>query len=173
MLLVKNKRYVKRHVVGGAGIFDTIVNLFKKITSSNTARTIASNLSRAATSDLGKKAIGAAKTVGTELATSAISTAKDLAISKGKQLIDRAALTPKSVEVIKNLTGLEPNTPVITQKSKDILTSLINSGSNEAVTNINKLMMGHGLKTGHSAIRIEDLVRQTNRNAYGSGLRLA
>ncbi len=122
MLIVKNKRYVKKHVVGGAGIFDTITGLFKRLASSNAARSIAS--------DIGKHAINAAKTVGKELATSAISKAKDLAIEKGKQIID--------------------NTPVITQKSKDILTNLINGA-------------------GQNDIRIEDLVRKMN----GERLRLA
>jgi len=163
MLIVKNKRYMKKHVVGGAGIFDTISNFFKKFISS--------------------KAIESAKTVGKELATSAISsaisTAKDLAIEKGKRLIDKTfkkVLTPNNAEVTPNnsqtvieqhanqfakqLTGLEPN---LTQRSKDILASLINS--NTEATNINKLMMGNG----NSAIRIEDLVRKMN----GSGLRLA
>jgi hypothetical protein len=174
MLIVKNKRYIKRHVVGGSGIFDTISSFFKRLVSSNAARSVASNLSRAAASDIGKKAIGAAKTVGKELATSAISTAKDVAIEKGKQIIEsRAAkaLTPKNVELINKLTGLTPNTPVVTQKSKDILATLINAGANEATTNINKMMMGQGIKNtkGASAIRIQDLVKMSN----GAGLRLA
>ena len=116
MLIVKNKRYVKKHVVGGSGIFDTITGFLKRL----------------AASDIGKTAISAAKTVGKELATAAISKAKDVVIERGKRIID--------------------NTPVITQKSKDILTSLINA---EATT-------GQG-------IRIEDLVRKMN----GRGLRLA
>ncbi len=122
MLIVKNKRYVKKHVIGGAGIFDTITGFLKRLASSNAARSIAS--------DIGKHAISA---VGKELATSAISKAKDLAIEKGKQIID--------------------SKPAITQKSKDILTSLINSGA--------------GIE--QNAIRIEDLVRKMN----GGGLRLA
>lgn len=173
MLIVKNKRYIRKHIVGGAGIFDSVSNFFKRLITSNTAKSIASAATRAAASDIGKSAINSAKTVGKELATSAISTAKDLAIAKGKQLIDRAstkALTPRNIEVIKKLTGLEPNTPVITQKSKDILTNLINSGASEANTNINKLMMGQGINNNvNTAVRIEDLVRQMN----GAGLRLA
>ena len=164
MLIVKNKRFIKKYAVGGSGIVDTISGLFKRLTSSGAARALAA----AAATDIGKTAISSAKTVGTELAKSAISTAKDLAIAKGKKLIDKTSskiLTPKSVEIIKSLTGLEPNPPVITQKSKDILSSLINTGATEATTNINKLMMGQGMK----AIKIQDLVRQTN----GAGLRIA
>ena len=153
MLLVKNKRFVKRNTVGGAGIFDSITNLFKRLASSNTARSIASNLSKAAASDLGKTAIGAAKTVGTELATSAISAAKDVAIERGKQMINRTKVAAA---------------PALTQKSKDVLAGLISAAAAankripEDTTNINKLMMGQGC-----AIRIEDLVRK------GAGLRLA
>lgn len=173
MLIVKNKRYMRKHVIGGAGIFDSISNLFKKLITSNAAQKLASAATKAAASTVGKTAISSLKTVGKELATSAISTAKDLAIAKGKQLIDRTSkkvLSPKNVEMINNLAGLEPNAPVITQKSRDILTNLINSGATEATTNINKLMMGQGIKsTAKNAVRIEDLVRQMN----GAGLRLA
>jgi membrane-associated HD superfamily phosphohydrolase len=143
MLIVKNKRYVKKHVVGGAGFFDTISKFFKRLVSSNASRKVASNLSRAAASDIGKSAITAAKTVGKELATSAINAAKDVAIEKGKQLINNKA--------------------DISQKSKDILATLLNSDVNEAATNINKLMMDQG------TIIIQDLVKMRNV----SGLRLA
>ena len=165
MLIVNNnKRFVKKHIVGGAGIVDTLSSLFRRLTTSGAARALAA----AATTDIGKAAVSGAKTVGTELAKSAVSSAKDVLIKKGKQLIDRTStkiLTPKSVDIIKSLTGLEPNPPVITQKSKDILSSLVNTGATTATTNINKLMLGQGMK----AIKIQDLVRQTN----GAGLRLA
>ncbi len=159
MLIVNNKRYGKRHLIGGSGIFDTVANLLKRLSGSTIAKSIKSNLARAAASDLGKTAISAAKTAGKELATSAISTAKDIAIDRGKRLIDTTSaklLTQKNA-------GLEPNTPVITQESKDILTRLINSGANEASANISKILMGQGI---NNAIRIQDLVR-------GRGLRLA
>ena len=91
MLVVNNKRYVKQHTIGGSGIFDTFSNFFKRLISSKAAQAVASNLARAASTDLGKSAIGAAKTVGTEQTKSAISAAKDFAINKGKNLIDRVA----------------------------------------------------------------------------------
>lgn len=152
MLIVESKRYIKKHVVGGAGIFYTVSNFFKRQVSSNAAQSVARNLSRAAASDIGKSAINAAKTVGKELATSAISTAKVIAIDKGKQLIaktsSKSALTPNNVEVIKQVTGLPP---VITQKSKDILASLAGrmvqapaAQNSEASTNLNRLLAGQG-----------------------------
>ena len=94
---------------------------------------MATNLSKAAASDIGKSAINAGKAVGKELAASVVSAAKDAAIEKGKRLITR---TPE---------------PVLTQRSKDILESLVSNGA------------------GH-AVRIEDLVRRLNS---GGGLRLA
>lgn len=185
MLIVQNKRYIKKHIVGGAGIFDTIKNFFKRVTSSNAAKLIASAATKAAASDLGKTAISAAKTAGKEIATSAISAAKDLAIEKGKQLIDKAS-AKASAHALAKASAKASNPPVINKKTKDILASLIsgevNSGAHaeahakadaladEATTNINKMLMG-------SAIRIEDLVKangkKKNANSVGYGLRMA
>jgi hypothetical protein len=78
--------------------------------------------------------------------------------------------------VIKQITGLEPNPPVITQKSNDILASLINNRASEATTNLNRLLAGQGLRKtskASNAIRIEDLVKKMNGYASGGGLRLA
>lgn len=199
MLIVDNKRYIKKHIVGGSGIFDKISGFFKGFISSRAAQSLA----KAASTDIGKNAISAAKTVGKELATTAISKAKDVIIDKGKQFIDKK-LTPKSTEIIKQITTLpfidtqqrsdtslrDTSLRDLTQKSKDILNDIINSAS---TININKLMMGQGsngdgIAIG-GAIRIEDLVRRNNRDtlllgsslrgspsqslARGSGLRLA
>ena len=150
---------MRKYVIGGAGIFDTISNFLKKLAASNAAQKLASVATKAAATTVGKTAISSLKTVGKELATSAISTAADLAIAKGKQLIDKTSkkvLSPKYVEMINNLANP--------------MTNLINSGATEATTNINKLMMGQGIKSNaKNAVRIEDLVRQMN----GAGLRLA
>lgn len=43
MLVLKRKRYVRRHVVGGSGLLDTIGNLMKRLTG-NTAKQLASKL---------------------------------------------------------------------------------------------------------------------------------
>ena len=121
-----------------------------------------------AKTEIGKKAIEAGKTAAREVGLKAIDVGKDVAIAKAKALIDRAApkaLTPKNQETIRQPTGLTPNTPVITQKSKDALESLINMG---ATTNINKLLAGSGVARA-DAISIQDSVKRLN----GSGLRLA
>jgi len=162
MLIVKHKQYIKKHVIGGAGIFSTVAGFFKRLFTSNAAQSIASTLSRAAASDIGKTVISAGK----ELATSAISAAKDRAIEKVKQNNNSQVLTPE-----------------VTQNSKDLLANLIapsapallelNSGATgeaQALTNLNRLLAGQGIKSRQQkAIRIEELVRKLN----GGGLRLA
>ena len=87
MLIVKNKRYINKHVVGGAGIFDTISNFFKS---------------------------DAAKVVGKELAMTAIDKGKQLInkipnkpsviTQKSKDVL--ASLAAKNSEVTLNLNRL-------------------------------------------------------------------
>lgn len=81
-------------------------------------------------------------------------------------MVDKAAtklLTPKNQEVFTQLTGLQPQPAVITQKTKDTLTRLID----ERTTNINNLLAGSGIaKPGingygaSNAIAIQDLVKR-------------
>jgi len=40
MLIVKHKRYIKKHVIGGAGIFSTVAGFFKRLFTSNAAQSI-------------------------------------------------------------------------------------------------------------------------------------
>ena len=165
MLITNNQRYIKKHIVGGSGIFDTVLNFFLKAAGSAAAQKLAANISTAARTEIGKKALGAVKEVGLK----AIDVGKDVAIAKANSYINRAVpavLTPANQEALKKLTGLTPNPPVVTQKSKDILASLINVGASEATTNINKLIAGSGV---NKAISIQDLVKKLN----GSGLKLA
>ena len=61
MLITTKKRYLKKHVIGGAGIFDTIANLFKRVTGSTAAKAFASKLGSVAKTEIGKKAIEAGK----------------------------------------------------------------------------------------------------------------
>ena len=173
MLIVTTRRYKKQHVIGGAGVFDTVASFFTRLFTSNAAKQIAStalSVGKDAAKEIGKKAIDVGKTA---------------AIDAGKRLVDKAAaklLTPKNQEVITQLTGLQPQPAVITQKSKDTLTRLIDEGG----TNINKLLAGSGLaKPGmarpriakpvmngygaSNAIAIQDLVKTLN----GAGMKVA
>jgi hypothetical protein len=52
MIIITKRRYVKKHVVGGAGIMDTAASLFGRLLTSNAAKEIASAV--------GKKAVEAA-----------------------------------------------------------------------------------------------------------------
>lgn len=167
MLIVSKQRYKRKHVIGGAGLFDTVVNFSKRLATSNAAKAVASRLSSAAQTELGKKAIEAGKTAAKQIGLHAIDVGKDIAIAKAKTLIDRAAPLAhisKNQEVIK-----QPS--VLTQKSKDTLASLITSAnvaSNmEPTTNLNKLLAGSGV---HNAVAIQDLIKRLNT---GAGLRLA
>ena len=90
MLIVTNKRSVRKHVIGGRGLFDTIKNVLKRAVASNTSKLSLALMNKFAASELGKIAKSAAKTAGNELATSAISTAKDIAVEKGKQFLEKS-----------------------------------------------------------------------------------
>lgn len=166
-MLIK-RRFGKKHVIGGAGIFDTIAKIFKRVTGSTAAKAIASKLGTFAKTEIGKKAIEAGKTTAREVGLKAIDVGKDVAIAKAKALIDGFA--PKNQETLTNNNNnnnppVRSATPALTQKSKDSLAALINMG---ATTNINNLLAGSGV--GTNAISIQDLVKRLNT---GSGLRLA
>ena len=64
MLVVTKRRYKKLHVVGGAGIFDTVAGFFKRLVTSNAAKQIAStalSAGKQAAKDIGQKAIDVAR----------------------------------------------------------------------------------------------------------------
>ena len=86
MLIVHNRRFVKKHVIDGKGIFGTIKNIFKRAVTSKASV----SLYKIAANDLDKTAISAAKSAGNELAISEISTARDIAIEKGKQFLEKS-----------------------------------------------------------------------------------
>ncbi|KAH3701404.1 hypothetical protein DPMN_076390 [Dreissena polymorpha] len=161
MIVTTKRRYIKKHVIGGAGIFDTAANFVKRIvgstaakTAANVAKTVASKVSSASKTELGKKAITAGKSVVKEVGLKAIDVGKDVAIAKAKALID-GYKTPTNQE--------------LTQESRDALAFLINMGSNEVDIYNRFAGSGVGVKRA-AAISIQDLVKSLNT---GSGLRLA
>ena len=146
MLVVTKRRYKKSHIVGGAGIFDTVAGFFKKLVTSNAAKQLASS------------ALNASKQAAKEIGQKAIDVAKDKAVDVGKRFVEKAFVTPK-----------QP----ITQETKVILSRLLNNMGTQ-VPNMgtqiperieNNLMMGHGL---NNPIRIQDLVKRLN----GAGLKV-
>jgi hypothetical protein len=97
---------MKKHVDGGAGLFDSVVNFFKRMATSNAVKTIASKLTSAAQTELGKKAIEPGKTVAKEVGMKAIDVGS--AIAEATNFLDETAAA---------------QTSMLTQKSKDIRAS--------------------------------------------------
>lgn len=159
MIIPNRRRYKKRYVIGGSGIFDTVANFFKRLVVSDTAKQIAS------------KAMSAGKDVAKEIGKKAVDVGKTVAIDAGAKLVDKVVkklLAPKLSKI--------PAPVTLSRKNKDVLTRLINDASvnkvvvdDEAPTsNINNLMMGSG---GGGAISIQDLVQKLSN--VGGGLKLA
>ena len=84
-MIVYRNRYVKKHVIGGSGILDTLKNILRRAATSSASRAASTLASRIAKTELGREAIMATKSAGKELASAAISTAKDVAIDKGRK----------------------------------------------------------------------------------------
>ena len=79
-MIVYRNRYVKKHVIGGSGILDTLKNILRRAATSSASRAASTLASRIAKTELGREAIMATKSAGKELASTAISTAKDVLI---------------------------------------------------------------------------------------------
>ena len=173
MLITTKRRYIKKHVIGGAGIFDTVANFLKRMVGSTAAKALASKLSSAAQTEIGKKAIEAGKSAVKEIGFKAIDVGKDIVVKKVKDFIDKAAPKTSSTnqEVIKQAGDI--------RKAENTIASLINMYSkNEATTNnSNTLLAGSGVRANAraNAISIQELVKRLNASDpnTGSGLRLA
>ena len=179
-MIVYTNRFVKKHIVGGSGIMDTLKNLLRRAATSSASRAASTLASRIAKTELGREAVMASKSARKELASAAISTAKDVAIDKGRKTIEKLYAktgTPKPIEVAKS---------ALNQKSKDIISEIVSMG--EQLKNVVKNpyideydMMGSGLTAKPSAkpmnqklsiknvIRIQDIVKMKK----GNGLLIA
>jgi len=175
MLIVAKRRYKKQYVIGGAGIFDVVSGFFKKLFTSNAAKQIAST------------ALSAGKDAAKEIGKNALDVGKTAAIDAGKRLVDKAVakiMSPRNLPTTSPAVTAQFATQALlpfqhpqiqsgiplTQESKNVLNSLINDRALSKSTNINNLMMGHGMNSNaKSAIRIQDLVRRLN----GAGLKVA
>ena len=174
-MIVYTNRFVKKHIVGGSGIMDTLKNLLRRAATSSASRAASTLASRIAKTELGREAIMASKSAGKELASAAISTAKDVAIDKGRKTIEKLYAktgTPKPIEVAKS---------VLNQKSKDIISDIVSMGEQLGLAKKNPYIdeydrMGGGLSAKKSAklsaknaIRIQDIVKMKK----GNGLLIA
>ena len=78
-------------------------------------------MNKIAASELGKTAISAAKSAGNELAASAISTARDIAIEKGKQFLEKSRsknVRPVLSELNNQVLLLSGNEGIINKRTK-------------------------------------------------------
>ena len=170
MLIIPERKYMNQYVIGGSGIFSTVSNFFKRLASSNAAKSATTAIAKASSSDLGKTALAASK----EIATTAINTGKDVAVHKIKQLVNKKKDTDLPASVIKpSIDIVKPvHTEVIPhvakkQRATELVQSLVNysvaAPPKTESFNANKYLAS-GIKS--NAISIQDLVRQLN----GAGL---
>ena len=159
-MIVYRNRYVKKHIVGGSEIVDTFKNLLRRAATSSASRAASTLASRIAKTELGREAIMASKSAGKELLSAAISTAKDVAIDKGRKTIEKLYAktgTSKPLEVAKS---------ELNQKSKDIISEIVNRKQAPIIDDYS--MLGGGLSV-KNAIRIQDIVKMK----MGNGLLIA
>src|SRR5688572_24577978 len=168
MLIVIKRRYKKQHVIGGAGIFDTITGVFKRLFTSGVANRVAStafNVGKDAARELGKKALEVGK-------NTAIEAGKRLVAKAAAKLLASSVLSPRTVENQKVETSASVPPSKLTPENAAILARLIDNGARPAETNISNLLSGYGLRktsSSSNAVSIRDLVRHLN----GAGLKLA
>ena len=86
-MLITKRSYKKKYVIGGAGIFGSIVNIFARMFSNIAAKQLAS------------AALQAGKTPAKDSGMKAIDVGRNVANDAGKKLVEKAAKrlsTPKS-----------------------------------------------------------------------------
>ena len=153
-MIVYRNRYVQKHIVGGSGIVDTFKNFLRRAAASSASRAASTLANKIARTELGREAIMATKFAGKELASTAISTARDVAIDKGK----------KTNEKLYAKTGtLKPSEAAkseLSQKSKDIISGIVNRKLILSTSIMDEYSM-LGL-SNKNAIRIQDLVKKGN-----------
>ena len=159
-MLITKRKYKKKYVIGGAGIFSSIGNFLARMFSSNAAKQLASTAIQAekiAAKDIGMKAIDVGKTV---------------AFDADKKLVEKAAkrlTTPKS-QVANVVVPQIDNVLVPPEEIIKKVNDVISKYDNTSAINLNKLIDGSRIKRQNSAkeIAIQDFVKQIN----GSGLKI-
>ena len=182
MIVNKNYRYARKHVIGGSGIFDTIAKIFSRVASSAVAKKVGETASKAIASKFVQSAVipaakAAASKAASELVTHGVNKLADVVTQKGKSAIDIVGdkiLTPKSEETQERQRGFIPNVPTSQDKSvkrdeparaadlRNKVNEIIARYSNipkhdQPSVNINRLLSGMGMK--QNAISIQELVK--------------
>ena len=151
-MLITERTYKKKYVIGGPGIFGSIGNFFARMFSSNVAKQLASAALQAgqtAAKDIGMKAIDVDKTV---------------TIDAGKKLVEKASKmlsAPKS-----QVTNVMVPPEEITKKVNGVRAKYVDTSA----INLNKLIDGSSVNrtNASNAIAIQDLVKRLN----ASGLKV-
>ena len=151
-MLITKISYKKKYVIGGAGIFGFIGNLFTRMFSSKAAKQLAS------------AALRAGKTAAKDIGMKAIDVGKTAAIDAGKKLVEKAAkrlTTPKP-----QLDNVIVPPEEITKKVNEVIANYIDTSA----VNLNKRIDGSSVNrpSASNAIAIQDLVKRIN----GSGLKV-
>ena len=123
-MLITKRTYKKKYVIGGAGSFGSILNIFARMFSSNAAKKLAS------------VALQAGKTAAQDIEMKAIDVGKTVAINAGKKLVGKAAKrlsTPKS-QVANVMVPPEE----ITKKVNEVMAKYVDTSA----INLNKLIDG-------------------------------
>jgi len=94
MLLVRNRRFKKQHVIGGAGIFDSLINFL--------VRTFTSTAASSAAKEVGKAALEAGKSVAVDAGKKLIQRAME---SKSNSKKGSAVDTVRIQDLVKRLNG--------------------------------------------------------------------
>ena len=148
---ITKRTYKKKDVIGGAGIFGSIGNVFARMFSSNAAKQLAST------------AVQAGKTAAKDIAMKAIDVVKTVAIDAGKKLVEKAA---------KRLSGTKSQVPNVMVPPEEItkkVHAVIAKYVDTSAINLNKLIDGSSVNhpNAYNASAIQDLVSRIN----GSGLK--
>ena len=102
MLIVTKRRYKKQHVIGGSGIFDTVVNFFKRLITSKPAKAVAVSIAKQAGKHVADKILTKPLPVSQLAQAPQLSPASQLAMTQ-KARDDLAKLLANSEVNINNL----------------------------------------------------------------------
>ena len=114
-MLITKRTYKKKYVIGGAGIFGSIGNLFAIMFSSNAAKQLA------------LAALQAEKTAAKNIGMKAIDVGKTVAIDAGKKLVAKGAKrlsTPKS-----QVSNVMVSPEEITKKVNEVIAKYVDTSA--------------------------------------------
>ena len=120
-----------------------VKNVLKRAVASNATKSSLALMNKIAASELGKTTISAAKTAGNELATSAISTASNIAVDERKQFLEktRNKMVVPAGPVIATPAAAVPSGPMKIEKVRS---------SKDPSASVKRAKRAKGSKVAHS-----------------------